>query len=83
MTITGRVGVFCVVIGIALIALYLASDAVRQTQCGYLAWGMALIIVGIALWRKGSPPHEPAPRFGAIKRILTSSAQRNKGKRRR
>jgi hypothetical protein len=80
MTVTSRLGVFCVVIGIALITLYLASDTARMGQCGLLVWGMVLTAIGIGLWRKGKPPKEPSQRFGTLRRILTSSKRKKANK---
>ena len=83
MTLTSRLGVFCVLIGIALMALYLASDAARMGMCGLLIWGMVLMVIGIGLWRKGTPPKEPSQRFGTLRRMMTSNKKKqgNKPKR--
>jgi hypothetical protein len=80
MTLTSRLGVFCVVIGIALMGLYLASDAARQTMCSLLIWGMLLTAIGIGMWRKGTPPKEPSQRFGTLKRIMTSNKKKKANK---
>ena len=76
MTLTSRLGVFCVVIGIAMIALFLASDAARMTMCGLLVWGMVFTVIGIGLWRKGTPPKEPSQRFGTLRRMMTTNKKK-------
>jgi hypothetical protein len=80
MTLTSRLGVFCVVIGIALIALYLASDAARMGMCSLLFWGILLTAIGIGLWSKGTPPKEPSKRFGTLRRVMTSSKKKKANK---
>jgi hypothetical protein len=71
-------GVFFTLIGIFMIILYVASDAVRQGQCGLLGWGAVSTAVGIGLWSKGRKPPEPSQRFQTFKR-LTASKKKDKG----
>ncbi len=79
MSVTSRLGLFFVVIGIALIVLYVISDTARMSMCSLLIAGIAATIFGIGLWRKGMVPKEPSQRFTTLKRIMTATSKNKKG----
>lgn len=76
-----RVGTFFLLIGIGLIALFIASDASfeytgKRTEYGLLCIAMALFMVGF-IFRQTAAPPQAAERFKFIKKI---QAQRDAAK---
>ena len=81
-----RVGTFFLLIGIGLIALFIASDASSQitaerTDYSLLCIAVALLFTGF-LFRKTAPPPQAAERFKYIKKIQAQreASKKEKGK---
>jgi hypothetical protein len=81
-----RVGTFFLLVGVALIALFIASDASskitdERTDYSLLCIAVALFFMGI-LFRKTAAPPQAAERFKFIKKIQAqrNTAQKEKGK---
>jgi hypothetical protein len=81
-----RVGTFFLLVGIALIALFIASDASskfteERTDYSLLCIAVALFFMGILFRKTGAPP-QAAERFRYIKKIQAQrdAAKKDKGK---
>lgn len=76
-----RVGTFFLLVGVALIALFIASDAsskitAERTDYSLLCIAVALLFMGV-LFRKTATPPQAAERFRYIKKL---QAQREAAK---
>ena len=82
-----RVGTFFLLIGVGLIALFIASDAsakivaTERTDYSLLCIAVALFFMGI-LFRKTAAPPQAAERFKYIKKLQAQreAAKKDKGK---
>jgi hypothetical protein len=63
-----RIGTFFILIGLALIGLFVLSDIAKATTCSLLVFGAISLILGIVLWlRDPVKPGPPATRFRLFK----------------
>jgi hypothetical protein len=63
-----RIGTFFILLGVALIALFILSDIAKAPSCGYLIIGAVFLGLGIVLWfRNPAPPPKPSGRFRIFK----------------
>ena len=70
-----RIGTFCILIGLGVFILFIASDSAGQANFDYLFWALLAVVVGILLRRK----KEEAPssgRFSLFKRFQNQSRDR-------
>jgi hypothetical protein len=68
--LANRVGTFFILLGIALIALFILSDIAQSPICGLLFFGTIFLGLGIVLWtRNPAPPSEPSGRFRLMKKM--------------
>ncbi|MBI5935826.1 MAG: hypothetical protein HY867_19140 [Chloroflexi bacterium] len=81
-----RVGTFFLLVGVALIALFIASDASskithERTDYSLLCIAVALFFMGV-LFRKTAAPPQAAERFKYIKKIQAQrdASKKEKGK---
>ena len=78
MTFSGRVGQFLLILGIALLVIFVISDLAEDPQFNLFFWGLGIAALGIIMMRRGRLPAEPSGRF----RILQNYRNRGKGKKR-
>lgn len=69
MSVLGRMGCFLMLVGGALILLYLLSDQASKPQLNLLFLGALIFLVGIPLWRKGQPPPRDTGRFRTLRKM--------------
>ena len=69
-----RVGTFCILIGLGILVLFVASDASGQANFDYLFWAVLAVTLGILL-RRRKPPSEPSGRFSTLRGIRDRSRQ--------
>jgi hypothetical protein len=70
-----RIGTFCILIGIGVLILFVASDSAGAANFDYLFWALLAVIVGLFLrGRRESPP--AAGRFGFLQRFRGSGRGR-------
>jgi len=63
-----RIGTFLWMLGIALIALFIASDYSQDIEFLYLVFGLPSIILAI-LFRRKANPQPPSDRFSIFRKI--------------
>ena len=70
MTFTNRLGSFFLIIGVALVGLFILSDMGDKPLFGYFFFGLVTVVLGLYLrWRSPNQPAAPAGRFTIIKRM--------------
>ncbi len=74
-----RLGRFFLLLGIALIALYLMSDLTHRPEFNYLFGGVLLALLGWSLIRRYHQPPEPPQRFERLKRWREKRRARQAG----
>ncbi len=63
-----RIGTFFILIGLALIGLYVLSGIAKAPTCNLLIFGAISLILGIVLWmRDPIKPGPPSNRFRILK----------------
>jgi hypothetical protein len=65
-----RVGLFFIVVGVAVMALFFASDFVQEPNIGYLFWGVVFLLLGVASLRASRPAKEESQRFRLVRRLF-------------
>jgi len=63
-----RIGTFCLLIGLGVFALFIASDSAGQTNFDYLFWALLAVVLGIFLRRK-TEESPSSGRFSLLKRF--------------
>ncbi len=64
-----RVGTFFIIVGVALIGLFILSDIADMPTCNLLIFGAILLGLGIFMWFKDpAPPPQSTGRFRMLKR---------------
>jgi hypothetical protein len=63
-----RVGTFCVLVGLGVFILFVASDSAGKADFDYLFWSLLAIVVGILL-RGRKEPAAPSGRFSFLRRF--------------
>jgi hypothetical protein len=63
-----RIGTFCIVLGVGILILFLASDYAGNANFDYLFWAVLCVTVGILL-RRRRPAPPPSERFAAFRRF--------------
>ena len=77
MTLSKRIGIFLVLLGVILIGLFVLSDMAAQPVCNLLAAGGASLAVGILLVARAPRQETPKPeRFRTVKKMMA----KDKGK---
>lgn len=74
-----RIGNFFILIGTILLVIFFFSDYSRSPVYNLLCIGLPLVVLGIALRRKGYQPPPPSDRFRLVRRYYQKSAEK-KGK---
>ena len=70
MTFTHRLGSFFLIIGVALVGLFIISDVGEEPHYGYFFFGLVILVLGLYLrWRSPNPPPPDSGRFGMVKQI--------------
>lgn len=63
-----RIGTFFLMVGLALVGLFAASDTAGAPAWDFLAAGAVLLVLGILLWfRNPLPAGPPSERFRLLK----------------
>jgi hypothetical protein len=70
-SLTRRLGIFFLFIGLGMVMLFFASNY----NLLYLLLAIASLLLGVSLYRKGPPPE--STRFSGIRRLRKSSRQSN------
>ncbi len=66
-----KFGIFFLLVGIALVALFVLSDMAEAVDFNYLLVGTLLLLLGIGLLiTNPAPPTESSARFRLLKRIM-------------
>lgn len=63
-----RVGTFFIIVGLGLLALFVASIQARMVSPALLGVGAGLIAIGM-LFRRRAAPLPPSERFGTMRRM--------------
>jgi hypothetical protein len=63
-----RIGTFCLLIGLGVFVLFIASDSAGQTNFDYLFWALLAVVLGIFLRRK-TEETPSSGRFSLLKRF--------------
>ena len=79
MTLKSRVGVFLIVLSLALLALFFISDLATDPEYNLLFYGLLGLGGGILLARRHHEPPEPSGRFGLIKRLRKRGVKEKAG----
>jgi len=66
-----RIGLFFVVVGVAVMALFFTSDFVQEPNIGYLFWGVFFLLLGGALLRTSRPAREESQRFRLVRKLFS------------
>lgn len=66
-----RIGLFFIVVGIAVLALFFTSDFVQEPNIGYLFWGVVFFSLGVVLLRISRPSREESQRFRLIRKLFS------------
>ncbi|MGD8455976.1 MAG: hypothetical protein PVF83_06310 [Anaerolineales bacterium] len=66
-----RTGLFLVVVGIAVLALFFTSDFVQEPSIEFLFWGVVIILFGMALMRISRPAREESRRFRLVRKLFS------------
>jgi len=75
MTFTNRLGSFFLIIGAALVGLFILSDMGDKPLFGYFFFGLVSVVLGLYLrWRSPNPPPPPSGRFGMVKQMSQKGA---------
>jgi hypothetical protein len=64
-----RIGTFFLLLGLAVVILFIASDVGKQTVFGYFFIGILLLSIGFFLKRTSASPPKPSSRFEGIRRM--------------
>ena len=77
-----RFGTFFLVIGLAMVGLFILSDASNQPQFGLFFLGVVGVLGGVVLWwraptRSALPP-KPSGRFRLVRSLVNRSKPRKK-----
>lgn len=77
--LVNRVGTFFILLGLALIGLFILSDIAKTPTCNYLVFGGLSLALGIFLWfRDPVKPGPPPERFRLLKGFGKKPDQKNK-----
>ena len=80
MTFTHRLGNFFIIVGVALVVLFVISDLGDKPAFGYFFFGLVTVVLGVYLrWRSPNQPAAPAGRFTIIKRMRERKAAKPAG----
>lgn len=75
-----KFGIFSLLVGIALVSLFVLSDMAQAVDFGFLLVGTLLLLLGIGLLITNPvPPVESSARFRLLKRIMDRE-EKEKGK---
>jgi hypothetical protein len=66
-----RIGTFCILIGVGMLLLFVASDASGSANFDLLFWSLLVIAAGILLGRR-KPPAPRSGRFSMLQRFRHS-----------
>jgi hypothetical protein len=70
-----RIGTFCILIGIGLLILFVASDSAGKTNFDYLFWAVLSVTLGILLRRRKAPA-APSGRFASLRSFRNRTQNR-------
>lgn len=66
-----RLGVFFTLVGIAVMALFFASDVMDAPSIGLLFWGVVFAGLGFLFLRASRKPPEESKRFRLVRKIFS------------
>ena len=66
-----RVGLFLIIVSVAVMALFFTSDFVQEPNIGYLFWGVVFLLLGVALLRISRPAREESRRFRLVRKLFS------------
>jgi hypothetical protein len=69
--IGNRIGVFFMIVGIAVLALFFTSDFVQKPNVGYLFWGIVFTFLGVVFMRASRPEREESQRFRLARKLFS------------
>ncbi|MEN6408980.1 MAG: hypothetical protein ABFD44_04620 [Anaerolineaceae bacterium] len=78
MTLISRIGCFFTLVGMVLVAIFIASDLSQQRDYNYLLVGGLAFFIGYAVYRSGKPPAQPSGRFSALRKVSEQFQSRRK-----
>jgi predicted membrane channel-forming protein YqfA (hemolysin III family) len=64
-----RIGTFFLLLGLAVVILFIASDIGQQTAFSYFFIGIILFSIGFVFKRMSAPSPKPSNRFEGIRRL--------------
>jgi hypothetical protein len=76
MSLTNRIGCFFLLIGGALLVLFLASDVAGQQNCNLLLLGILGAVVGFVMWRRNRPAFPSSGRFTTFQKLRQRSSRK-------
>lgn len=79
-SMTGRIGCFFLLVGVVLVAIFMAVGTTNETVLSLLCWGALSILLGLFFWNKGKGPSQPSERFSAIRKMQKARAERSRPK---
>ncbi len=80
MTLTARIGRFFLFAGFVLLVLFFASDLANAPRFNLFFIGLAGIVVGILMLRRGRIPQEPSGRFRILHSLRSGKNKKKKDK---
>jgi hypothetical protein len=68
-SLTGRMGVFFIFVGVVIIAVFLASDMSGSPSLPLLCAGGLVTLVGFLAWRAGAPQPGESGRCNTVRKL--------------
>jgi hypothetical protein len=66
-----RIGIFFMIVGIAVLALFFTSDFVQEPNMGYLFWGIVFTFLAVVFLRASRPEREESQRFRLARKLFS------------
>jgi hypothetical protein len=66
-----RIGIFFMIVGVTVLALFFTSDFVQEPNIGYLFWGVFFAFLGVVFLRASRPEREESQRFRLARKLFS------------
>jgi len=66
-----RLGIFFMLVGVTILALFFTSDFVQEPNIGFLFWGVVFTLLGFWARRAARRDREESQRFRLLRRIFS------------